>query len=161
MTERKGHFSSRVLNMKFMRTAEKKEGLKLEEEQKKRLKDLSEWKLGGSEELIDQIKRRQPKVTILSYTAIHSLENRGGVSGKRTFTNEGDKAQEIDSAKGEKMSENEGDDPMEEKSTELQENFHNESIGYKDGPNSAKNLLELWAAKNKKKTQRGVRKPRK
>lgn len=163
MPDRKGHFSSRVLNMKFMQTAEKKEGLQLEEEQRKLLKDLSEWKLKRSDEIIAGLKKRQPKVSILSYTAIHALEQKSGISGRKTFKNESkaDEVNEKSSMEEEQLSEKDDNEDKKEKLVDSYDITDDKDQRYKDGSNSAKNLLELWAAKNKKKLQRGVRKPRK
>lgn len=89
MAEKKqnGGFSSRVLNMKFMRSANDSESVK-EENETKKLHDLSEWVLPNLSEKTKLKLASKPKVKKVGYSSIlaadeEPLESRFKYAGKQ------------------------------------------------------------------------------
>lgn len=93
-----GSLSSRVKNMKFMQVAgdkhRKQQTDMIEQENTKKLKDLSEWSLPVSVKTLKVIKAKQSKIRKVGYSTISNMgptnitgDVTSGVVGRKTLSN--------------------------------------------------------------------------
>lgn len=166
-----GSLSSRVSNMKFMQSAgdrQRKEAKDATDQQEtKRLKDLSEWSLPVNSKTMKIIKSKPKKVKKLGYSTISSMGPTNNIAitepiiGRKSMTiatQPKDEQESIDSAEViTKDAESEKEKKKQKKNKKskkksVMDAFKSTSDDEFD-PNevdtTSKNLLSLWKAKKK------------
>ncbi|VEU22108.1 DEKNAAC103116 [Brettanomyces naardenensis] len=140
MKDHKG-LSSRVLEMKFMQVAGEREGREKKEEQKKKLRDLSEWKLPNADSVVDRIRHRKQKIETVGYSSIGSI-----CTGRRNFGLK--EAVKVEEGKGEGSGEDEKD---KQKDTALLDTFKTwaEGKGSQNGVTKPKKSTKRHISKEK------------
>lgn len=131
-----------------MRDAEVREGKERKEEQEKKLKDLSEWKLPNSQQIVSSIGKRHQKLQIVGYTSINSRP----AAGRMVYSAGVEKDKPKSESEGEASEEDEA--PKEESAREDPKPSRKEASA-----DETKTLLQLWNER-KNRPSRGINKPK-
>lgn len=151
------NFSSRVKNMKFMQRVDNKLENVDKEQESKKLKDLSEWKLPVNSKTIKIAKSKRKKVRTVGYSAINSLNSKPIMLntatdniGRRILggaTNEVPIKRSIEDEEANKTKKKKGE-------FELGKQVEDDS-DYEPEPSAkTKSLLQLWNNSNKSRNDR-------